>query len=212
MSKVVVLPVVNDRGPTGPCAVCGLAGARPHFLTHGVVVSICKVHRETGYLRRQDGWVFVHALQRHFEARFGSLGRRQKAALITHIARVVGRAITSGPGSYAWPTVRLEAELRYAAGEDPRRVSAQLRRRHSGSAAIVPSIRTLQRWFAEGRWLADPKIWRKLRHRSRRRRNPRGIDYLAGPSIADVIFQPTKAWARKLRPWYPSEDNFTLRA
>lgn len=213
MSRVVQLPVVRSRPAPRACAVCSGTGARPYFMTHGVVVGLCKAHRELGYLRRRSGRLFGEHLRRYFEARSGSLSGRQQAAIQTHIGCVIGVELRSGPGSYAWPTVRLEAERRFAAGDDPRVVIAQLRRRYSGSIAIVPSIRTLQRWFMQGRWLADPMLWRRVRREGSRRRNRRVIDYIGGSRLEEAIFHPTKAWSRERNTGYPhGATNFTVRA
>lgn len=212
MSDVIQLPIVQSRTASGACVVCSGAGARPYFMTHGVVVALCKAHRELSYLRRRSGRVFGEHLRRHFLARFGSISGHQQAALHAHTGRVTGADLTSGPGSYAWPSVRVEAEQRFAAGDDPRVVIAQLRRRYSGSAAIVPSVRTLQRWFTQGRWLVDPNLWLRVRANGSRRRNRRVVDFVSRPSLDEAIFHPTKAWARKLSPWFPREPRFTARA
>src|ERR671931_583198 len=44
-------------------------------------------------------------------------------------------------------------ERRFAAGEAPAQVIADIHARHHGAPAPGPSIRTLRRWFNEGRWL-----------------------------------------------------------
>lgn len=212
MNEVIQLPIVRSRTTSGACVVCSGAGARPYFMTHGVVVALCKAHREMSYLRRRSGRTFGADLRRHFLAKFGSLSGHQQAAIHTHSGCVSGVDLKSGPGSYAWPSVRIEAEQRFAAGDDPRVVIAQLRRRYSSSIAIVPSVRTLQRWFAQGRWLVDPGMWLRLRANGSRRRNRRVVDYVSGPSLDEAIFFPTKAWARQLKPWFPREQSFTARA
>ena len=212
MSRVIHLPVMRGRSVSGPCAVCSVAAGRPYFMTHGVVVALCKAHREMSYLRRRSGRVFGDQLRHHFISKYGSVSARQNAAIQTHVDCVYGIDLTSGPGSYAWPTVRLEAEQRFASGEDPRVVIAQLRRRYSGTPAIVPSVRTLQRWFAQGRWLVDPPLWRQVRRNGSRRRNRRVIEYLGGSRLEEAIFHPTLAWARKLNPGFSIEHSFSMRA
>ena len=67
------------------------------------------------------------------------------------------------PGSYSWPELRREAERRYAAGEDPNDVIAELRDRSRGGPARPPSVRTMRRWFHDARWLvARDGPWRAI--------------------------------------------------
>ena len=85
------------------------------------------------------------------------LDARRSAAVSAHLRRVAqARRRPPRPGSYAWPTLREEAERRFAAGESPRDVIPELRRQLEGERARIPSLRTMQRWFAEGRWLRRP--------------------------------------------------------
>jgi hypothetical protein len=49
--------------------------------------------------------------------------------------------------------LRREAERRFAAGESPRTVIDDLRRTYGQGPAVVPSLRTMRRWFTQARWL-----------------------------------------------------------
>jgi hypothetical protein len=60
------------------------------------------------------------------------------------------------PGSYAWPKLRREAEERFARGDGVIATILRLRERHAQDHATVPSIRTMRRWFSQGRWLPLP--------------------------------------------------------
>jgi hypothetical protein len=140
-----------------PCAICGHHGrgaAFPHHLTHGLQVWLCLTHGANEFLQRRNGHEFVERLATVWGA-CGSLTRRKVAALRAHIERI--RSANDGrerPGSYSWPVLRNEAEKRFAAGEPPDQVIAELRTRHSADTAIAPSIRTMRRWFSQRRWLA----------------------------------------------------------
>jgi hypothetical protein len=154
----------GDRlGKTPACCICGGPGEGPRgplHLTHGVTVWLCEAHRDGEFLRRRAGRDLVASLTHVFRAAGCDTGRR-RMALVAHLARVqraqaadVGR---ERPGSWSWPRLRRQAEARWARGESPAAVIAELRERHARDHATVPSARTMQRWFAEGRWLGtDP--------------------------------------------------------
>ncbi len=155
-------PGVRKRWGTGHlvCALCAGPGSGPvaeHHLTHGVSVFLCEAHRHDGYQRRRGGRDFADELAGMWGAS-GNLTPRHRRALSAHLRRAVRTNVAVGPlpGSYSWPVLRAEAERRFAAGEPPRRVIYELRTRHTGGDAIVPSVRTMRRWFCEARWLALP--------------------------------------------------------
>ena len=142
------------------CALCagpgaGGGGVAPHYLTHGVCVVLCQEHRSDAYQCVGEGQVFARELAGMWCAA-GIFAARHRAALATHLRRVAKRRATSRarPGSYSWPWLRVEAERRFAAGEHPRRVIFELRASRVGGDAIVPSVRTMRRWFCDARWLA----------------------------------------------------------
>ena len=144
------------------CALCAGPGSSgggvaPHYLTHGVSVVLCEEHRSDAYQCVCEGQVFAGELAGMWRAA-GILAARHRAALTTHLRRIAQRRATSRarPGSYSWPWLRVEAERRFAAGEHPRRVIHELRTSRMGGDAIVPSVRTMRRWFSDARWLAQP--------------------------------------------------------
>ena len=143
-------------GKLPACAICGGPGRGKRERLHlscGVGVWLCEAHRDPEFLTRRSGRDLAASLLHVWRAA-DCLTSKRSAAISSHLRRV---ALAAGrkrlPGSYAWPRLRAEAERRFARGEPPRAVIADLRRRHAGDEATVPSLRTMQRWFAEGRWL-----------------------------------------------------------
>lgn len=156
--------VVTHTGlATPPCAICGQwrqgQRARRH-LTHGVSVWLCDTHRGDGYTHRSGGREFVERLTAVWAAS-DALTNVRRNALRAHL-RAVGDAPPSRrelPGSYSWPALRREAERRFAAGEAPNEVIADLRTTYADGPSVVPSLRTMRRWFTQARWLtrgSDP--------------------------------------------------------
>ena len=140
------------------CALCagpGTGGVVLHHLTHGVSVLLCEAHRSVGYLCREGGQDFAAELAGLWSSS-GCLSGRHRSAIAAHLRQVGARGADrrSRPGSYSWPVLRGEAERRFAAGEPPRRVIYELRAHHAAGDAIVPSVRTMRRWFCEARWLS----------------------------------------------------------
>jgi hypothetical protein len=74
-----------------------------------------------------------------------------------HLRRVrqPGTTRARRPGSSAWPALRREAERRFSDGEPPARVIGERRAHHGDGPARAPSVRTMRRWFTDGRWLAQ---------------------------------------------------------
>jgi len=60
------------------------------------------------------------------------------------------------PGSYAWPDLRRSVEAGYAAGATPGQAHAAVQHQHGAGPARPPSRRTIQRWHAQRRWVAQP--------------------------------------------------------
>jgi hypothetical protein len=149
------------------CAICldrtrGRTQIRE--LTHGVKLSLCGGHHSVEFMRSNAGRDFVVTLSRIWGAQ-GCLTRARSRALEAHLAavRAVGTTITRPrPGSYAWPRLRREAEQCFARGDGILATIARLRERHARDHAKVPSIRTMQRWFAQCRWLRAPVETRAL--------------------------------------------------
>ena len=160
---------VVGAGP--PCAICRHRGRGPsglRFLTHGVHLWLCASHGSAAFMLRDGGGEFVQRLVGIWTSE-GALGHRRRAALTAHIERL--RLASDGrdkPGSHTWPKLRREAEQRFAAGEPPAIVIDELRGSYRDAAAIIPSVRTMRRWFAQGRWLIP--LW--LTPQSRPQRLP----------------------------------------
>ena len=169
---------IGDQPKCAICAGDGAGGCAEHHLTHGVSVWLCEMHRSDAFLRRRGGCDLVDSLAGLWTAA-GRLGTRQRAALATHIRNVRAPPDQRArPGSYSWPRLRAEAERRFAAGEPPQGVIHELRARHDADTATAPSIRTMRRWFNEGRWLAQNiTSGEQTRSASRRSTRRRGNDH-----------------------------------
>jgi len=186
---------------TPPCVLCARRGSRPrapHHLAHGVTVWLCAAHGSDGFLRRRGGRDFADRLAAAWEAA-GAMGARRAGALRTHLhqqQRPMRPRVK--PGSYSWPRLRAEAERRFAAGEPPQRVIDELRRRHARAVAVVPSQRTMRRWFTEARWLISTVPFPDMRNRPRDRtvRPPRKLRPLP-PGFNTRPFYPyDELWER----------------
>lgn len=168
---------------TPPCAICGHSGrgarAQRH-LTHGISIWLCGVHGSEVFVSRRFGLEFAERLAGVWAAS-GALSARRAAALKAHVRRVRnGGAQRPQPGSYSWPVLRQEAERRFAAGEPPNRVIAELRATYRDGPAMIPSIRTMRRWFTQARWLATTSPPRQNRPRPPR---PRRRSSLLRPGV-----------------------------
>jgi hypothetical protein len=165
-------------------------------LTHGVSVWLCPTHGSDGYLRRGDGAEFARRLAQVWAAA-GALTRRRAAALLTHM-RQVRRGGSTGelPGSYSWRKLRTEAERRFSAGEDPRTVIEELRRRHDRDVARPPSVRTMRRWFTQARSLPAPARPATRPSRTPSRRQPLPVNMLPPEFLKRLLprVPPALAW------------------
>jgi hypothetical protein len=144
-------------GTRPPCAICMGPGHGPRErlqLPHGISVWLCEQHRSPEFLRSRAGRDFVVSLSGVWNAA-GCMTAARHRLLMGHQARIAPPGPAPRPGSYAWPELRQEAEARWAAGAPCRPVIDELRARHADDSAHVPSVRTMQRWFADGRWLGD---------------------------------------------------------
>ena len=146
-------------GKRPPCAICGGRGTGDRellYLTHGVTVWLCAGHRDLGFLTSRVGRDLAVSLGHVWDAA-RCMTKHRSAALVRHMQNVAAAPrARQRPGSYAWPELRREAEARFARGERPARVIADLRDRHAKDAARPPSPRAMRRWFGDGRWLAAP--------------------------------------------------------
>ena len=180
----------GDALPVGgfcpPCAICGYCGQGDqvlHHLTHGLAVWLCDAHRSDGFLCRRSGREFVERLAAVWVAS-GVLTVRKREALAAHLRRIEAAGMQRNrPGSYSWPVLRREAERRFAAGEAPAEVISELRLTYRDGPAMVPSVRTMRRWFTQARWLASPAHNRRHHERPAPRRRSQSqwqpfLDYL----------------------------------
>jgi hypothetical protein len=78
----------------------------------------------------------------------GCMTAARHRALDAHLNQLRAQPPRHRPGSYAWPDLRKRLEARYATGAPPADPAHQ--------ACDAPSRRTLQRWYAERRWLTRP--------------------------------------------------------
>jgi hypothetical protein len=144
------------------CAICVERSrgrtVRVH-LGRGVSVWLCAGHASDEFRRRRGGRDFVLTLHRLWSAH-GCLTKPRSRALDDHLKAMHSepRAPRRRPGSYSWVALRREAEQRFFAGEQPMRVITELRARHSGEVARVPSVRTMRRWYFERRWLRQKAV------------------------------------------------------
>jgi hypothetical protein len=144
------------------CAIC-LDRTRGKTLErelgYGVRIWLCEIHHSVAFMRSNAGRDFGVTLLRIWRSQ-GCLTRARSRALAAH-ARAVRALGRTGkrphPGSYAWPRLRREAEECFARGERVLATIARLRERHALDHATVPSVRTMQRWFSQGRWLRIPE-------------------------------------------------------
>lgn len=147
----------RGMGKLPPCAICmgpGAGGRAELHLPFGLKVWLCAEHRRPEFLTSRAGRDLVVSLMGVWRAA-GCMTSTRGRALDSHLARLRSApARAPRPGSYSWPVLRQEAEARFAGGEPPARVIADLRARHARDTANAPSRRTMQRWFAEGRWLS----------------------------------------------------------
>ena len=128
-------------------------------LTHGVRIWLCEGHHSIAFLRANAGRDFAVTLLRIWRAQ-GCLTRSRSRALDVHLqtVRALGRrSARRRPGSYSWPQLRLEAEQAFARGAHVLSTISHLRAKHSHGHAKVPSVRTMRRWFSDGRWLRWPE-------------------------------------------------------
>ena len=142
-------------GHLPPCAICmgpGEGDRAKLTLPGGVTVWLCAAHRSEEFQRRRAGRDFVASLSAVWDAAGCMTVRRRRALDANRRRFLVGPPRRDRPGSYAWSTLRAEAEERWAAGEEPRSVIDALRERAAEGAAAPPSRPTMHRWYQEGRW------------------------------------------------------------
>ena len=140
---------------SAPSASIGLAAGRSSANSSrcsDLALSRAPLHRVHA---GQRGRIRCHA-HRSWRAHGCMTRARAHSMLISTPSRPAGRTNRPRPGSYAWPRLRREAEHDFARGSAVLTTIARLRERHASGAATVPSIRTMRRWFSQGRWLRLP--------------------------------------------------------
>jgi len=147
----------ESLGATPACAICVGKGRGRRAQLHlpgGVSVWLCEAHRDPEFLRSRACRDIVVSLMHVWRSAGCLTARRSQALTALRDQLLIAPRTPTRPGSYAWPTLRLEAERRFAAGEDPAVVIDDLRNREQdrSSPARPPSVRTMRRWFREGRW------------------------------------------------------------
>lgn len=148
------------RGVPNKQAVCAICVERTRGRTsavrygYGVTVWLCTAHASPAFQTGRSGRDLVLTLQRLWHAH-GCLTAVRRRALSAHLAACTAAAQRPRPGSYSWPDLRAEAERRFAAGAAPHAVMRDLRAPTVGCPGRLPSGRTIRRWYAQRRWLAQ---------------------------------------------------------
>jgi hypothetical protein len=163
MSRLISLYKARGIPVKSPlCAICidrTQGKTLERQLTHGVKIWLCAGHHSVEFMRHNAGRDFVVTLERIWQSQ-GCLTRSRSLALSAHLRAIKTafgvRPTRARPGSYAWPRLRREAEDAFARGEAVFAVITRLRERHADDHASPPSLRTMRRWFAQGRWLRYP--------------------------------------------------------
>jgi hypothetical protein len=138
------------------CAICvdrTRGRTRRVTLTNRVSVHLCEPHAGREFQTRRGGRDFVRTLMGVWRAN-DCLTLARSRALDAHLANQRSRPERPRPGSYTWPHLRRDLERRYAAGASPGQLHRAIHARLEPFPARPPSRRTLQRWYAEQRWLA----------------------------------------------------------
>jgi hypothetical protein len=153
-------PILSrPRGMSFTQPVCAICADRTHGatrelrMTHGVIIWVCRTHASSEFQARSDGRDLVDALAALWEAH-GCLTAARRRALQAHLARFADRPHRPLLGSHGWPALRRRAEAEFALGVDPAEAIRRLRDECLRAAVRPPSVRTMWRWFQQGRWLA----------------------------------------------------------
>ena len=187
----------EDQALCALCAAPGVGEVREHRMTHGVTVSLCEHHFSDRFQTEDGGEDFIAALTVLWKTA-GCLTPQRQRALAAHRRRITPKVSERPcPGSYSWPQVRKEAEQRWAAGHPPLRVMHELRQLHSGWSSVVPSLRTMRRWFNEARWLNPPP-----------RTEPPNLGERTLAWTAEQNRTSRQLFGTPVMPGWPEEDRF----
>ena len=125
-------------------------------LTHRVSVWLCHAHASRDFQTRRSGRDFATTLAGIWKSNDCLTVARSKA-LTAHLEHLRGPTPPRPrPGSYAWPDLRRDVEAGYAHGTTPHQAHHAVHHQHGHGPARPPSKRTIQRWHAQRRWLAQP--------------------------------------------------------
>jgi hypothetical protein len=141
------------------CAICAdrtRGRTIPVRFAYRVTVWLCEAHASPEFQARRGGLDLVEVLERLWDAH-GCLSSARRRALAAHVA-VMTRDLAARPrpGSYAWPELRLRVEAEWARGAPPLPLIRRIRRELAGGPVTPPSVRTMQRWYSQGRWRLPP--------------------------------------------------------
>ena len=117
---------------------------------YGVSVYFCQGHASVEFLTRRSGRDLVVSLSEVWKAA-GCLTTARHKALDAHLAALKPRPRRARPGSYAWPTLRVQAERLFSQGTPVTHVTDRIRAA-TFTNATPPSPRTIHRWHAQRRW------------------------------------------------------------
>jgi hypothetical protein len=141
------------------CAICvdrTRGTTQRVHLTHRVSVWLCLDHASPAFQTRRGGRDFVRTLMGVWKAN-DCLTTARSHALTSHLDQLTGQTPQRRrPGSYSWPRLRHQLETRYATGASPAQLTPIVHTRYANCPANPPSHRTIQRWHAQHRWLAQP--------------------------------------------------------
>jgi hypothetical protein len=118
---------------------------------YGVEVWLCAGHASAAFQRQRGGRDLVLTLTELWRSN-GCLTMARRKALDAHMTALKPRPQRPRPGSYAWPRVRATAEQLFAGGTPAASVCQRILSA-SYASAEPPSRRTVQRWYAQRRWL-----------------------------------------------------------
>jgi hypothetical protein len=122
---------------------------------YGVEVWLCAGHASPEFQRQRGGRDLVLTLTEVWRAG-GCLTMPRRRAMDAHLAALKGARGRHRPGSYAWPQLRRDAEQLFADGHVPAQVAGRILAGPFQNAD-PPAVRTILRWYAERRWLAQPR-------------------------------------------------------
>jgi hypothetical protein len=117
---------------------------------YGVSVYFCQSHASVEFLTQRGGRDLVVSLSEVWRAA-GCLTTARHKALNAHLAGLKQKPQRPRPGSYAWPTLRVQAERLFAQGTPVAQVTERILTARFENAN-PPSPRTIHRWHAQRRW------------------------------------------------------------